>query len=294
MNIILQFAPIIIFLIMLGVGMSVNINNFIEVFKDLKVLLIGLSLQMIILPLIGFLFVILAPLDLELKFGIILITCVPSAVTSNYITKLAGGNIALSVSLTAITAFLSFLTIPFILAIVTPFAIDGDNVFQKLNFIKMSLSLLFITTIPVLLGVFINTKFSIFVKKINNYYSFFSLFLFMSIIFAAWFSEWSVIIFLYKTVGILALSLAIVILIISHTLVNLLNLNEANKKTIIIESFIQNAAMAIIVGGVAFGNESGYLALAALYALLQYKILIIVWAINKLFKKRFIINFEEK
>ena len=116
----------------------------------------------------------------------------------------------------------------------------------------------------------------------------------MSIIFAAWFSEWSVIIFLYKTVGILALSLAIVILIISHTLVNLLNLNEANKKTIIIESFIQNAAMAIIVGGVAFGNESGYLALAALYALLQYKILIIVWAINKLFKKRFIINFEEK
>ena len=161
MNIILQFAPIVIFLIMLGVGMSVNINNFIEVFKDLKVLLIGLSLQMIILPLIGFLFAILAPLDLELKLGIILITCVPSAATSNYITKLAGGNIALSVSLTAITAFLSFLTIPFILAIVTPFAIDGDNVFQKLNFIKMSLSLLFITTIPVLLGVFINTKFSI-------------------------------------------------------------------------------------------------------------------------------------
>ena len=66
---------------------------------------------------------------------------------------------------------------------------------------------------------------------------------------------------------------------------NFLNLNEANKKTIILESFIQNAAMAIIVGGVAFGAESGYLAIAGLYALLQYKILLFLWATNKLFNK---------
>ena len=60
-----------------------------------------------------------------------------------------------------------------------------------------------------------------------------------------------------------------------------MNLNEANKKTIIIESFIQNAAMAIIVGGAILGSENGYLAIAALYALLQYKILLILWATNK-------------
>ena len=82
----------------------------------------------------------------------------------------------------------------------------------------------------------------------------------------------------------MALSLAIVILIISYTLVNLLNLNEVNKKTIIIESFIQNAAMAIIVGGLTFGANSGYLAIAALYALLQYKILLFLWTVNKFLK----------
>ena len=76
-----------------------------------------------------------------------------------------------------------------------------------------------------------------------------------------------------------------VILIVSCSLTNLLNLNKANKKTIIIESFIQNAAMAIIVGGVAFGDKNGYLAISALYALLQYKILLFLWATNKLFKK---------
>ena len=285
MSIILQFAPLVMFFIMLGVGMSVNIKDFIKVFRSLKVLFTGLFLQMIILPLIGLLFVILAPVNLVLKFGIILITCVPSAVSSNYITKLSGGNVALSVSLTAITACLSFVTIPFMLMIVTPIVIDGVSIFQKFNFIKISLGLLFITTVPVLLGIFINTKFSIFVEKINKFYSIFSLLLFSTIIAAAWFSEWSTMILLYKSVGILIFSLAVVILITSYALVNLLNLNEADKKTIIIESFIQNAAMAIIIGGVAFGDKSGYLAIAGLYALLQYKILIVLWFMNQFLKK---------
>ena len=285
MSIILQFAPLVMFLIMLGVGMSVNIKDFIKVFRSLKVLFTGLFLQMIILPLIGLLFVILAPVNLVLKFGIILITCVPSAVSSNYITKLSGGNVALSVSLTAITACLSFITIPFMLMIVTPIVIDGVSIFQKFNFIKISLGLLFITTVPVLLGIFINTKFSIFVEKINKFYSIFSLLLFSTIIAAAWFSEWSTMILLYKSVGILIFLLAVVILITSYALVNLLNLNEADKKTIIIESFIQNAAMAIIIGGVAFGDKSGYLAIAGLYALLQYKILIVLWFMNQFLKK---------
>ena len=285
MNIILQFSSTAIFLIMLGVGMSVNIKKFIEALKNLKVLCVGLFLQIIILPAIGFLFAIFTPVNDVLKLGIILITCVPSSVTSNYITKLAGGNIALSVTLTAITAFLSFVTIPFILTVVAPIVIDGASIFQKLNFTKMSVGLLLITTIPILLGIFINKKFSIFVEKINKFYSIFSLLLFAIIILTAWFSEWSTIIFLYKTIGLLALSLLTVVLITAYTLTNLLNLSEVNKKTIIIESFIQNSAMAIIVGGVAFGGGSGYLAIAGLYALLQYKILLFVWAIGKLFKK---------
>jgi len=285
MNIILQFSPVAMFLIMLGVGMCVNIKNFIIAFKNLKVLLLGLFLQMVILPFIGFLFVIFVPVDDVLKLGIILIMCVPSAVTSNYLTKLAGGNIALSVSLTAISACLSFVSIPFILKIVAPSIINETSIFQELNFLKMSLFLLFITTIPVLLGIFINTKFSIFVEKINKFYSFFSLLLFLIIIFAAWFSEWNAIIILYKSVGLLALSLAMVVLIISYILVNLFNLNKADKKTIIIEAFIQNAAMAIIVGGVVFEANSGYLAIAAIYALLQYKILLSIWTISKVIVK---------
>jgi len=285
MNIVLNFSPIAIFIIMLGVGLSINIKKFLEVAKDFKALLIGLVSQIVILPIIGFLFAIFAPIDLVLKLGIILITCVPSAVTSNYLSKLVDGNVALSVSLTSITACLSFITIPFILTIIAPIMLGETSIFQELNFFKMSAKLLFVTTIPVLLGMLINTKFSMFAKKINKFYSFFSFLLFLIIILAAWFTEWNVIINLYKSVGLLVLTLAVVILITSYTLVSLLNLNEANKKTIILESFIQNAAMAIIVGGVAFGDGSGYLAIAALYALLQYKIILLFFVADKFYKK---------
>jgi BASS family bile acid:Na+ symporter len=285
MNIILDFLPFALFFIMLGVGMSVSIKNIIDVFKDLKVLCIGLFLQMLILPTIGFLFAIVAPVDIIFKLGIILIASVPSAVTSNYITKLVDGNIALSVSLTAVTTFFSFITIPFVLIFVAPILINEATVFQELNFVKISLFVLSMATLPVLIGIFIKTKFSIFAEKIKKFYSFFSLLLFFIIIFTAWFSEWNFILSLYKTIGLFVALLLILIFITAYTLTNLFNLSEVNKKTIIIESLIQNAAVAIVVGSVAFGNESGYLAVAALYALLQYKFLIFIWATNKLYKK---------
>ena len=215
--------------------------------------------------------------------GVILITCVPSAISSNYITKLASGNIALSVSLTAVTSSLSFITIPFMLIIVAPIILDEAIIFQEFNFKKISLFLFFMATVPILIGTFINTKFSIFVEKIKKIYSIFSLLLFLIIIFAAWFSEWDFIISLYKSIGLLVVLLLILILVITYTLVNLLNLSEINRKTIIIESLIQNAAAAIIVGSAFLGVEGGYLAVAALYALLQYKILIFLWVINKFF-----------
>jgi len=281
MLIITKFAPFILFYIMLGIGMSTNIKNFVDVLKDLKVLLIGLTSQIIILPFIGFLFAIFATSDPVLKIGIILITSMPSAVSSNYITKLANGNIALSVSLTALSAILSFITIPFIFIVISPIIIGEANGLQDLKFLKVSIGLLFMTTAPVLIGMFINTKFSKFTKKINKFFSYSSLFLFLLIIFGAWISEWSIVIKLYKSIGFLLVSLTVIILIIVNILVNIFNLNLQNKRTIIIETLIQNGAMAIIVGELTLGFGAGYMSVAAVYALLQYKILCFWWATKK-------------
>jgi len=283
MEIVTKLSPFILFYIMLGIGMSTNIKNFVELLKNLKVLLVGLTSQMIILPCIGFLFAIFATNDPVLKVGIILITSMPSAVSSNYITKLANGNIALSVSLTAVSTILSFITIPFIFIVVSPMIISDATVLQDLNFLKVGIRILFMTTVPVLIGIFINTKFSIFAEKINKFFSYSSLFLFLLIIFGAWISEWSTLNELYKSIGFLLLCLTVTILIITNVLVNVFNLNLQNKKTIVIETLIQNGAMAIIVGELTLGFGAGYMSVAAVYALLQYKLLCVWWA-----KKKFV------
>ena len=281
MEIITKFSPFVLFYIMLGIGMSTNIKNFVEIFKNLKVLLIGLTSQIIILPCIGFLFAIFATNDPVLKVGIILITSMPSAVSSNYISKLANGNIALSVSLTAISAILSFITIPFIFIVISPMIISENNVLQDLKFLKMSGGLLLMTTVPVFIGIFIRTKFSIFAEKISKFFSYSSLFLFLLIIIGAWISEWSSVNELYKSIGFLLLVLTLAILIIVNILVNVFNLNLQNKKTIIIETLIQNGSMAIIVGELTLGFGAGYMSVAAIYALMQYKILLIWWGTKK-------------
>ena len=281
MEILNDFAPLAIFYIMLGIGMSTNIKNFVEVLNNLKALLIGLTSQIIILPFIGILFAIFLTNDPVMKVGIILITSMPSAVSSNYITKLANGNIALSVSLTAVSAILSFITIPFIFIVVSPMIISDTTVLRDLNFLKVSIGLLFMTTVPVLIGIFINTKFSIFVEKINKFFSYSSFFLFLFIIIGAWISEWSTVIELYKSIGFLLLSLTVAILIIANILVNVFDLNLQNKRTIIIETLIQNGAMAIIVGELTLGFGAGYMSVAAVYALLQYKLLCVWWATKK-------------
>jgi BASS family bile acid:Na+ symporter len=281
MEIVTKFAPFVLFYIMLGIGMSTNIKNFVEILKNLKVLLIGLISQIIILPCIGFLFAIFVTNDPALKVGIILITSMPSAVSSNYITKLANGNIALSVSLTAVSAILSFITIPFIFIVVSPMIISEATILQDLNFLKMSVGLLLMTTVPVLIGIIINTRFSIFAEKISKFFSYSSLFLFLLIIFGAWISEWSTINQLYKSLGLLLVFLTATILIIVNILVNIFNLNLQNKRTIIIETLIQNGAMAIIVGELTLGFGGGYMSVAAVYALLQYKLLSIWWATKK-------------
>ena len=281
MLIVSKFAPLVLFYIMLGIGMNTNIKKFVEVLKNLKVLLTGLISQIIILPSIGFLFAIFLTNDPVLKIGIILITSMPSAVTSNYITKLANGNVALSVSLTSISAVLSFVTIPIIFTIIAPMMVNETIVFQNLEFKKISTGLLFMTTIPVLIGIFLNSKFSLFIEKIKKFFSISSFFLFLIVIAAAWISEWSKVMELYKSIGFLLILLTGVILIVVNILVNVLNLNLQNKRTIIIETFIQNGAMAIIVGELTLGFGSGYMSVAAVYALLQYKVLGVWWAIKK-------------
>lgn len=289
MEIIFKAAPLAIFFIMFCIGLNVKFSDFINTFKSPKNLLIGLFSQSIILPLVGFLFALTVQADDEIKIGIILVTCVPSAITSNYLTRLIHGNVNLSVSLTATTALLSFISIPIILSQFVPLVAPESTILKNINFKKISLNLFLISTVPVFLGMITEYLFFNIVKKLDNFLRKVSLIIFFLVIFSAWFSEWDLIVKGYKNIWIILLLLVIIIFTYVNILVTVFKISTAEKKTIITETFIQNAAIAIVIGAEVFGVGAGYLAFAGVYGIFQYKVFL-VWYIwqrnsNNLFSK---------
>jgi len=285
MEIITKLAPVALFYIMFSLGLQCKFSDFKKVLTNPKNLIIGLSSQMIILPIIGLLFAYFLPISQNYKIGIVLITCVPSTVASNYLTKIINGNIYLSISMTAISSLISFISIPLILSKVVP-ALGLMNVIKfDLSFSKMSALLFIISTIPILLGILFNSKFNNFSKKVVTFFNRSSIIIFICIFFIAWYSEFETSIKAYKELFWVLVMLSSSILVYVNILVKVLNVNTKDSKTIITETFIQNGAMAIIVGSTIFGLGTGYLFLVAIYSLFQYKVFFVWYLLDKKLNK---------
>ena len=115
MEIVTKIAPIALALMMLGLGTSLTINDFTRVIKNPKDFIVGLICQLILLPVIAFALIKLLNVSSELALGVMIIAAAPGGVTSNVLTKFANGDVALSVSLTAIISLISIVTVPFII-----------------------------------------------------------------------------------------------------------------------------------------------------------------------------------
>ena len=114
MEIVTKIAPIALALIMLGLGLGLTTQDFLRVLKQPKDFLIGFICQLILLPIIAFLLIKILNTPLELALGVMIIAAAPGGVTSNVLTKFANGDVALSVSLTAIISLISIISVPFI------------------------------------------------------------------------------------------------------------------------------------------------------------------------------------
>ena len=285
MEIITKLTPVALFYIMFSLGLQSKFSDFKKVLTNPKNLIIGLSSQMIILPIIGLLFAYFLPISQNYKMGIVLITCVPSTVASNYLTKIINGNIYLSISMTAISSLISFISIPLILSKIVP-ALGLMNVTKfDLSFLKMSALLFIISTVPILLGILFNSKFNNFSKTVVTFFSRSSIIIFICIIFIAWYSEFETSIKAYKELFWVLVMLSSSILVYVNILVKALNVNAKDSKTIITETFIQNGAMAIIVGSAIFGLGTGYLFIVAIYSLFQYKVFFVWYLLDKKLNK---------
>jgi BASS family bile acid:Na+ symporter len=143
-------VPIAVFIMMFALGTGLTFNDFSRALERPKALLIGLSTQIVAVPIMGVLFVSIQTLDAEIALGIVILALCPGGAMSNVLTRIAGGDVALSVSLTAVTNLLSVATLP-ILTLLAASHFLG-NVVDRVDIQEVTKRVVFVVTIPVVLG----------------------------------------------------------------------------------------------------------------------------------------------
>lgn len=278
-------GPAGMFFIMFSLALSLKIQAFKEIAKNPLSFYLGLVAQLIGMPLIGFIIALTIPFPMEVKVGIVLITCLPSAVTSNYLSKKMGGNVALSISLTAITSLIAFVTIPIIIKIYFLVVFENESVIVfNTTLIGASLKLFAVVTIPVIIGIIFNTIFPEFSKKIDPLFDKAALIVFLVIIGIAVYQDLHLIPEYVRFAGIKTVLIFVLAFFMTIFLTRLFKINQSDKVTIIVETVLQNGGIGIVLGALIFSNTKFIFPVAA-YALLQYLFILIYFSYLKMAKK---------
>ena len=262
------FLPLALAFIMFALGLGLTGSDFLRVIKQPKDFFVGAISQIILLPVIAFILISIWPVSPELAIGVMIIAAAPGGVTSNILTSFAKGDVALSVSLTAIISLLCVVTVPFI--IVTSLSLLGlDNITQNISLISMAISMFLIVTVPVIIGMVfrkfasnIALKFEPIAKKI-------SMVLFVIVLLGAILAEKDNIVSYFADAGLITLVLNVVIMIAAFYIAQLFGTGNSQKKCIAIECGLQNGTLAIFVGTALFGGGI-YVVPAATYSLIMF------------------------
>ena len=154
MEVVTKIAPIALALIMLALGLGLSGQDFLRVIKQPKDFIVGLICQLVLLPIIAFILIKIFNTPLELALGVMIIAAAPGGVTSNVLTKFANGDVALSVSLTAIISLMSIISVPFIV-FMSADLLEIGNISKEISMIGISMKMFLVVTLPVLLGMVI-------------------------------------------------------------------------------------------------------------------------------------------
>lgn len=250
MNIITQILlPLVLAFIMFSMGLDLTTNDFKRITKFPKAFIIGMLLQFISLPLVAFglshLFISYG-LDPQYAVGLVIIAACPGGVTSNMMTHIAKGDSALSVSLTAVSSVLSVLTLPFIVNFaLTTFIPDAAQATLPIG--KTIIGIFLITTVPVVIGMFIKSKFSELTKKLEPICRKVASIAFVIIIGAAIAKDWKLLADNFSTLGPVTLALNTTAMLIAFVSAKFANLNQSQTTAITYECGFQNGTLAIFI-----------------------------------------------
>ena len=269
MEIVTKIAPIILALIMLGLGLGLKIDDFTRILKTPKDFFVGFFSQLIILPLVAYLLIIILKVPPEIAIGVMIIAAAPGGVTSNILTKFANGDVALSISLTAVISLISIITVPLI--IFTSADLFGiTDISQNISMTGIALKMFLVVTVPVILGMiirkfaenFVNSKIQIF-EKLN-------IILFVIFFIAAFYEERESFIDFLMQAGFITFILNITMMILAYYLGKTFASGIKQQKCIALECGLQNGTLAIFVSTQIFGTDIVYITPTAAYALIMY------------------------
>ena len=268
MGIVTTIAPFGLALIMLGLGASLTTNDFTRVVKNPKEFLVGLICQLVILPIVGYLLIIILKTPIELALGVMLIAAAPGGVTSNVLTKFADGDVALSISLTAVTSLISIISVPFVVFLSIDL-FDIDYVSKEISMVGISLKMFGVVTVPVIIGMLIRKFANDFIMRNMNIIEKSSIVLFIIVFVAIYIEEWDSIIMFLTTAGTIALTLNVIMMIIGFYVAKIFATGVAQQRCISLECGLQNGTLAVFVGIQLFGQDMSYMVPTAAYALIM-------------------------
>ena len=270
MEIATKIAPIGLAIIMLTLGFGLTIQDFLRVFKTPKDFLTGFICQLILLPVVALIIILLLKPIPELAIGLMLIACAPGGVTSNVITKFANGDVALSISLTAVTSLVSVISVPFIMFNSINF-LEINNISKDISIFGIALKMFFVVTVPVITGMIIRYFAENFIISRAKLFQRLSILLFAIVFIAIYVSEWEHIVMFITRAGAIALILNLTMMVLSFYIAKFFISGAAQQRTISIECGLQNGTLAVFVGTQIFGETAllTYMVPTAAYALIM-------------------------
>ena len=275
------FLPLALAFIMFALGLGLTGNDFLRVAKQSRDFFVGAFSQIILLPILAFILVKIWPIAPELAIGVMIIAAAPGGVTSNILTSFAKGDVALSISLTAIISLLSVITIPFIV-LTSVGLLSNTNVTEDISLFTMSRDMFLIVTVPVILGMlfrrFVERIAAIFepiAKKVSTI-------LFILVLIGAIAAERENVVSYFAQAGLITLVLNVIMMVVAFYLAQLFGSGVEQKKCITIECGLQNGTLAIFVATSIFDGGM-YVIPAATYSLIMFATsLIFVYLVRKI------------
>jgi BASS family bile acid:Na+ symporter len=267
MEIATKIAPLCLAIIMFGLGLGLQVSDFMRVVRYPKDFIVGFLCQVVLLPIIALILIKIITLPPEIALGVMVIAASPGGVTSNILTKIAGGDVALSVTLTAVVSLLCVFTIPLI--IFTSADLIGVGITKDISIVKMGMKMFFVVTVPVIFGMTTRSLMTDFIRSKTMIIQRLSIILFVVIFISIWVEEWNRIVSFITRAGLIALILNLTMIFVGYYTAKFLASGVPQRKCISLECGLQNGTLGVFVATQLF-DEIIFMVPTAAYVLIMF------------------------